>query len=383
MADETKPGAAQNKLGELFVDFTTKGLPSMLKNLNSVSASFLLGKNAANQFVQTLNKPIKEAGQGAVEIGKMSAALGLTKREAMQLQLYFKQHNLSEGLISDLTSVSDMLTKVKMGIGGISGEFAFAMHKMGLSWADYDGSMESMIRLTNDVKKATQGMSAQQARVLRQQVGLGNQDWAYAFERGDFNLGDYKTISDKEVDDLIRSQEAISNAAAEFEQLKMHLISKLTPAVETIAGWVGDKSGKGAQGKYDQSVADAAKSTAKTVGHGLMSTPLGGIITAGTVLTSTGKSIINTYDQAQNNKNTNTKGIPTGGAAPIAPDFMMTPQDLAPTNTSNLMQTNNIQITNQNTINGTNANDVKDRIISINENDINYSQYQVSNMAGL
>ena len=40
MTQETKPGAAQNKLGELFIDFGSSGLGTLLKGLNSVSASF-------------------------------------------------------------------------------------------------------------------------------------------------------------------------------------------------------------------------------------------------------------------------------------------------------------------------------------------------------
>ena len=174
-------------IGELFVEFGVKGFGTMLKSLNAVSASFLLVKNAGQQFAQMLTKPIKESGNAAVEIGKMSSALGITMKEAMKLQLYFKQHNLSEGLLGDLTSISDMLTKVQLGIGGISSEFAYAMHRMGLDWTKYDGSMESMIKLTNDVKKATAGMDANTIRVMMKAVGL-QPEWSYAFERGDFSL---------------------------------------------------------------------------------------------------------------------------------------------------------------------------------------------------
>lgn len=90
MAENNQQGRAQNKLGELFVEFSTKGLPSLLKNLNSVSASFLIGKNAATQFADTLTKPFKEAGNTAVGIGKMANALGATNREYQKLTTYVK-----------------------------------------------------------------------------------------------------------------------------------------------------------------------------------------------------------------------------------------------------------------------------------------------------
>ena len=93
---------AKNQLGQLFIDFGTKGFPTLLKSLNTVSAQFLLGKNAANQFVQSLTKPFKEAGSSAVEIGKMSNALATSSIEYQKLSMYLKKYNLSESLLGDI-----------------------------------------------------------------------------------------------------------------------------------------------------------------------------------------------------------------------------------------------------------------------------------------
>ncbi len=82
MADS---GAAQNKLGELFVDIGVGGLGKTLKALNSVSASFLLTKNAATQAV----KPIIDVGKRtmgmAVDVGKLGSTLGLAYKDAYKL----------------------------------------------------------------------------------------------------------------------------------------------------------------------------------------------------------------------------------------------------------------------------------------------------------
>lgn len=408
MAENKGEGKQSQGIGELFIEFGSKGLPTLLKGLNTVSASFLLGKNAASQFANMLTKPIKDAGNAAVQIGKMSSALGITMKEAMKLQMYFQKHGLSESLLGDLTSVSDMLTKVQMGIGGISSEFAYAMHKMGLDWTDYDGSMESMIRLTNDVKKATAGMEANQKRVLMKAVGL-SPEWSYAFERGDFNLADYKTITDEQVQALIDSQEAMNNLTGALKQLNMHITEKWAPALIPVLDWLSDKIGKGAEGKYDKTVVNGVK-TAGTVEA--LFNPLTLPIVAGRAAAKAGKKLGEKYN-----------GNPTGGAAsvtpesfglidypkpigrnsrgyigelpnlnydkpanqtvPTVPNFMTTPEALAPTNTSSIIQTNHIEITNQNNINGTNVQDVKDGIVSINENDIDFSWYQVRNMVGI
>ena len=78
---------AQTGLGQLFVDIGINGLGKTLKGLNSVAATFLLGKNAANQFAQSIMQPFKEAGNAAVGIGKMSNALATSSMEYQKLAM--------------------------------------------------------------------------------------------------------------------------------------------------------------------------------------------------------------------------------------------------------------------------------------------------------
>lgn len=363
---EQPQGGAQNKLGELFVELGSKGAPTLLKQLNSVSASFLLGKNAANQFVQTLSQPFKEAGKGAVEIGKMSTALGLTFKEYMRLHLYLKSHNLSDSLISDMSATADMLTKVSLGIGGISGEFAYAMHRMGLSWTDYDGSFKSMIQLTKDVQKATEGMDTAQKRIMLQSVGLSSPEWQYAFERGDFNFDDYKTITDEQVNELIKTQETMANLGAEFEQLKMHLINKLSPAVETIADWL---SGKVKNGIGD-SVSNIVEENAGIIGG-----------TTALVNPLAGATVVGAGNLAKMQRGL---GGSTGNVVPM--QFGAAPLDIGAFRPPSLVAPNTnttINITNNQKIQGDNAQEIANKIGEINLQNIEYSQYQVSNLPGI
>lgn len=361
-----QPGGVANKLGELFVELGSKGAPTLLKQLNGVAAGFLLGKNAANQFVQTLTKPVKEAAQGAVEIGKMSTALGLTFKEYMRLHLYLKSHNLSDSLISDMSSTADMLTKVRMGIGGISGEFAYAMHNMGLNWADYDGSFKSMIQLTKDVQKATEGMDPAQKRIMLQNVGLASPEWQYAFERGDFNFDDYKTITDKEVQELIKSQEAMANLGIEFEQLKMHLINKLSPAVESIADWLNGKVKNG----IGDSVSNIVEENAGIIGGTMtLINPLAG-------LTVIGAGNLAKMQRGLGGSTGNIVPMQFG-AAPIDFGAFRPPSGVSP-NTINT-----INITNNQKIEGNDAQEIANKISEINVQNIEYAQYQVSNLSGL
>ena len=414
MAEGKGDGKKSTGIGELFVELGVKGLPTMLKSLNAVSASFLLVKNAGQQFAQMLTKPIKESGNAAVEIGKMSSALGITMKEAMKLQRYFEKHNLSESLIGDLTGISDMLTKVQLGIGGISGEFAYAMHRMGLDWTKYDGSMESMIRLTNDVKKATAGMDANTRRVMMKAVGL-QPEWSYAFERGDFNLADYKAISDKEIEELIKNQEALNDAKAAIKALTMHLTDKLTPGITTVADWISNKSDEIAGGAHDKDINNFVDETINTGKDAVKAF-------------SNAKKVVDTgmpgwlmlpawaaygLDERRKRKKGQKQGHTTGQAANITPELLSSvqliepptdltssskgykgelpnlnltsPEMLAPTNTSNMLQNNNVQITNNNTINGANSESIGGSITSLSADSYNQalSQYQVNNRAGL
>ncbi|MDE5889244.1 MAG: hypothetical protein K2H20_04420 [Bacilli bacterium] len=397
MAEENK---SQSKgIGELFVEFGTKGVPGLLKNLNSVSASFLLSKNAASQFVGMVSKPIKEAGKGATEIGKLAAAFGSTLEEAARLKQFFKNYNLSEGLIGDLVGISDMLTKVRLGIGGISSEFAYAMHRMGLNWQDYDGSIESMIQMRNDVENAIKDWNPAEQRIMRQSVGLNNPEWSYAAEKGELKLDNYKSISEKEIQNLIKQEEAMAQAAASFDQLKMHLMEKLTPAVITIANWVDQKSGKG----IGSTVSDIIKDNAGIIGvsaavasHPVIGATVLGASNLAREQESLGGTTGHTVPQqfgaapldfgvAPWHKN---KGSATGGASSItnANGYLGELPELAPpsalsSNSTNISPT--IAINNTNNITGDNAQDIANKINAITMQNIDYAQYQVSNMVGV
>lgn len=180
MAEEQKQSKC---IGELFVEL--KGLPTLLKELDKISADFLLGKNAANQFVKLLTQPAKEANNAAVQFGKKSDIAGVSLQEYMKLHLYLKSHNLNDGLLNNFGSVSDMLTRVQTGVGTISGGFAYVMHQLGFSCKDYDGGVDSILQIT------------------------------------------------KEDQNLINSQEAIVNSDADPEPLRMHLLTKLNTNIQT------------------------------------------------------------------------------------------------------------------------------------------------------
>ena len=373
-------------IGELFVEFSAKGLPTLLKGLNSVSASFLLTKNAAEQFTKPIINTGKQAANSAVGVSKLSSSLGTTYLEAQKLQLYFQKHNLSESLLGDLGSTADMLTKVQMGIGGISGEFAYAMHRMGLSWTDYDGSIESMEKLMHDVNNATKTMNPRERRIMLQSIGW-SPEMGYAFDRG-INRKDALTLPDDVINNLVETTEAVNEAGQAIKKLKDTVIGKTAPVIIPVANKLTEKveqSSKGdklAAAQLKALGAGVATFTTAGAAVGAFGGPVGAGVGAGIGLVSSLIAAISAIIAGDKIKDM-IKGHETGGAAPIAPPFMQntvqTPPNLNNSNTT-------IQVSNENHIHVANPQDVGTAISSINRDtmrNIEYNEFQTANRPGL
>ena len=390
-----------NILGELFVEFGVKGFGSMLKSLNAVSASFLLGKNAASQFAQMLTKPIKEAGAGAVEIGKLSNSLDTSYKNVAKLQNYLKSKNVSEGLVNDLGNIQTTVRDVLSGFTELPGSFANAFAKTGHTLSDYSEDFNDILRLVKDIQNAD--LSRSERNQIFDFLGM-SRDWGYLFDRGDFNLNDALALPDDVIEKNIKAQENIQEFSIALKSLSDFLIAEFLPPLTDFVKWftrvvkdiTSGKPLKDIVKDLDKGVTDNSGKIAAgalVTGHPVVAA---GIAAAGTQAKlqysaggGKGKIVPTQFGAAQMDFGTapwikkKQDGKPTGGAAPIAPDFMTTPEALTPSNVSSMMTNNNITITNQNNITGSNAQAIADKIAAINENDINYTQYQISNLPGI
>ena len=214
-------GQATNQLGQLFVDIGVGGLGQTLKALNSVSATFLLTKNAATQALTPIINIGKEAANSAVGLGKMAAALGTTTINAQKLQYYLKQYK-SEGLEGDVASLQQLFTRAQKGLGGFSGEFSTSWQMIGLkkNWTEYNGTFEDTLQFIQDVKDAlkTSGLSENEKVMHLQNLGLGN--WKYLFEKEDFDINKALSISDETIANLQEVSEETNKLNNEIDQLK-------------------------------------------------------------------------------------------------------------------------------------------------------------------
>ena len=420
MAEDNPQGGAQNKLGELFIEFGTKGLPSLLKNLNSVSASFLLGKNAATQFADTLTRPFKEAGNTAVGIGKMANALGATSKEYQKLAHYVKSKNVSAGILGDIERLNELFTDINFRDGAVPEGF----FKNGIAWENYSGDFESTIQFLNDVKDITTGMTKQQRNTYLREIGI-SPEWGYLFDRGDFNLTDAFSLPDDVIETNTRTAESLAELSLAFEQLTNLLVAEFAPTLTDIINKLKDFMLN--INKNKEKIERAANISAGAVAGAMAAGPGGAV--AGAISAEQGNRQVRTQKMAgggdgkhvpvtfgETNLDTikpskfaqwiNPSGVgteqtgkfldkylwgplgitkliegtSTGGAAPV-PDFINMPAVTTPSEMNNLSQ--NITITNQNNITGDNAQDIATEIARINAQDIEYTQYQLQNLTGI
>lgn len=362
MADKPQ---AKNELGQLFVDIGIGGLGKTLKGLNSVAATFLLGKNAANQFIKSVAQPFKEAGNAAVGIGKMSNALATSSMEYQKLAMYLKKYNLSEDLLGDVSKLEQTFYDLSQGFTNLQGSLAVGLSQAGLNAKDYKGTFEDTLKLIDDLQRATAGMTKDKRNQILRQIGLSS-DWGYLWSKGG-RATDYLTISD---DAIARNQslaEAMSNLKNTMDNLWQETLSRMAPAIETIANVLSEWAKNFVQGggldKTVENVKTAKDATAR--GINLPSLP-GGLL-------------FGTMAEVQRRKN----GTATGGAAGIGytGELPNIGGSEIPSNITGLSQ--NITISHDITINGNNADDIANQIASISAQDIQYTQYQAANLPGI
>lgn len=368
MANNTS--GAKNEMGKLFVDIGVGGVGKALKSLNSVSASFLLGKNAAMQFAQTISQPFKEAGKGAIEIGKMSNALATTSLEFQKLSMYLKNHGLSDALLGDVSKLQQTFYDLSQGFTNLSGSMAVGLAQAGLNAQDYKGTFQDTMRMLDDLQKATANMSLEKRNQILSQIGISS-DWGYLWDQGG-RAGDYLTIPDADVKKLQSMQEAINKAQQSLETLMQTYLAKMAPAIEKIANWITGETRYATPEKVNNRRTELNdKLTGKD-----SNTIKTGDRTADVVL-GTFQNVATAIKTKQlPNKN------PNGGAAPIFTSDVIDNAALPP-NLSNLSQNITNNITHDITISGDNANEIANKIAGLSEQDIQYSQYQASNMAGI
>lgn len=207
MADEQAKNSAN--LGELFVEFGSKGMGGLIKGLNSVSASFLLTKNAGQQMLQPLANMSKQAGQGVVALDKLNSVTGISVKQLQHMKQWSTLNNIDfNDYIGQVHSLQNAIGKMALGDSGAIQGFAM----LGLNPADFNPAkpLENMQKVKNAMldmyKRGGEGAKYQISLAL-QLLGL-NEDLAYAFLNANKQVDKSLILTEKQSQKLREQQDA-------------------------------------------------------------------------------------------------------------------------------------------------------------------------------
>lgn len=207
MADEQAKNSAN--LGELFVEFGSKGMGGLIKGLNSVSASFLLTKNAGQQMLQPLANMSKQAGQGVVALDKLNSVTGISVKQLQGMKQWATLNNIDfSDYIGQVHSLQNALGRMALGDSGAIQGFAM----LGLNPADFNPAkpLENMQKVKNAMldmyKRGGEGAKYQISLAL-QLLGL-NEDLAYAFLNANKQVDKSLILTEKQSQKLREQQDA-------------------------------------------------------------------------------------------------------------------------------------------------------------------------------
>ena len=381
-------GKATNELGKLFVDIGLGGVGKTLKGLNSVSASFLLTKEAVKGMLSPMKllfKTLDESGKHAMHISKLNTTLGASLTTVQQLSQYLARFGMGEGLIGNLGEIMDMLNDVNLGFSAVNGEFVNALARLGLNWQEYrGGTFEDMLKMVEDVWASVQDLPIGQQRAYFNKIGLPT-ELLYALQKGDFNLRDALLIPEENIKRAEEYEQNLNNLGQTWKQLKTNIgggiASPVTKSIEDLnktmmgdtqaAGRTVVRGGATVAGGWAGTQAGAAIGSA----GGPVGTAVGGLLggAIGSIGSYYGTSGVLSNDKLIPLSNEEIKAIEGYKDIPIKPDRKSAINGL------------NISVQNQNNIYSNDAQEVADRIAGITKEDIVDAEdnaFQLSNMAG-
>lgn len=218
MAEETKPGAAQNKLGELFVDFTSKGLGSLVKGLNTVSGTFLLTKNAAQQAIKPIMEMSKQAAQGVTMLDKASSITGMSLKELQEVELFSKLNNIDfQSYLGQIKNFQQNLLDIKMGQGNVKGLALLGLDPRNM---DYKKPLDALSQIKERVQQVDEATGAMALR----QLGL-SEELLYTWKQENTDLSKNLRLTGQQMVNLKQQQENINSLNTAWGQFQNQLIS--------------------------------------------------------------------------------------------------------------------------------------------------------------
>lgn len=186
-------------IGELFVEFGVKGLGSLLKGLNGVSAQFLLTKNAAQQAIKPIVDMSQKAAGTVVTWDKLSTVMGMSLQELQDIEIFSKLNNIEfSSYISQIQTVQQKLMDIRTGQSD-DGQLTL----LGLTAYDFDP--KKPLEFMDKVKQRVLTLDEVTAASALRWLGL-SQDLLYAWKQQNNQFNNRLKLNDKEIESLREQQ---------------------------------------------------------------------------------------------------------------------------------------------------------------------------------
>lgn len=215
-------GAAQNKLGELFVEFGAKGLGGLLKGLNGVSAQFLLTKTAATEAVKMFTGLSKVASNSVIGFDKIAAASSFTTEELQRLSRWAKVNSIDfNSFIGQTVALEQALRKFK--IGDASSLKGFQLLKLDPQELEKLGPLEALKRINEAIKD----LDDVDKTMALNYLGL-NEEMIFAMGKANRGIDDTINLTAEENNELRKQKDAWNDLKDASDQAGSVLVGHIT-----------------------------------------------------------------------------------------------------------------------------------------------------------
>lgn len=197
---------AQNKLGELFVDIGSSGLGKLVKGLNSLSASFLLTKKGAENFIKPIQSMNTNAMQSVIGYDKLNAVTGISITKLQELSKWAQLNNVDFGqFMGQVQGLQNQILQIQTGQGGKMNGLAL----LGIDPRSLDATkpLEALDKIRSRVMQLKDPAMASYALNM---LGL-SQDLIYAWRQGNEQLDKRLLLNERQMDNL-RDQQGAWNS---------------------------------------------------------------------------------------------------------------------------------------------------------------------------
>ena len=226
MAEKT--GAAQNKLGELFVDFGSTGLGGLIKGLRTVSADFLLTKTAAQQAIKPIVSMSKNAAETVTGFAKFNAVTGMSINQLQELQVWSKLNSVSfNDMMGQIQNLQQQLLSGQMGEGYRKGFYLLGLDPREL---ERKNPLEILAKIRERVLQLDETTGTYALNAL----GL-SQELQYAFRQNNDQFDRRLLLNNQEIENLKEQQKGWNSLTATWDAGQQKFIANQT-WINTLLG---------------------------------------------------------------------------------------------------------------------------------------------------